>query len=199
MGTLMVRRRTGLSRDACILAAARCSHEGLRLPDPVSAGTRWHARFDVVLLPGELRVAGNGGLWRYQVSDMVLASPGLDTTGAVRVDFLEGDPLVVTVRHGRALLAALRGQIEQYERALRHDGHLTLGLVRDHRTDAGLAASVHVLTPAIGLLQACRARPLDSVPTGRWASDPRETSHRVRVETRRSERRGLQIAYGLPA
>jgi len=137
MGALMVRRRTGLPRDACVLVAARGRYEGLLLPGTVSAGTRWHARLDVVLLPGELRVAGNGGLWRYPVADMVLATSD-PATGAVRVDFLEGEPLVVRVRDGGALLAGLGDQIEQYERALRSDGHLTMWLVRDHLTGADL-------------------------------------------------------------
>ena len=199
MGALMVRRRTGLSRNACVLAAARGHYEGLRLPGPVSAGTRWHARLAVVVLPGELRVAGSGGLWRYLVSDMVLASVAPDGAGAIRVDFLEGDPLVVTVRDGGALLAALRHQVEQYERAIRHDRPLTARLVRDHLTGADLEVSVHALTPAIGLLYARRTRPPDSVPMGGWATNARETSHRAQVEALRAGRRNLLTSSRLPA
>jgi hypothetical protein len=190
MGALMVRRRTGLPRDACVLVAARGRYEGLLLPGTVSAGTRWHARLDVVLLPGELRVAGNGGLWRYPVADMVLATSD-PATGAVRVDFLEGEPLVVRVRDGGALLAGLGDQIEQYERALRSDGHLTMWLVRDHLTGADLEASVQALTPAIGLLHARRAVPPEHVPTCGWATDSGHAAHRARVDARRAGRRDL--------
>ena len=198
MGVRMVRRRTGLPRDACVLVVARGSYEGLLLPGRVSAGTRWHARLDVVLLAGELRVAGNGGLWRYQVADMVLASADA-ATGALRVDFLEGEPLVFRVGDHGALLAALRRQIELYERALRTDGHLAVWLVRDHLTGAELEASVHALTPAIGLLHARRARPLEHVPAGGWASGPVDVAHRATVDALRARRRDLLALGRVPA
>ena len=194
MGVRMVRRRAGLPRDACVLAAARGSHEGLLLPGRVSAGTRWHARLDVVLLPGELRVAGNGGLWRYPIADMVLASTDT-SSGALRVDFLEGEPLVVRVGDDGALVAGLQRQIEQFERTLRTDGRLTVWLVRDHLTGAGLEASVHALTPAIGLLHARRARPLEHLPVDVSVTDAVEAAHRATVDARRADRRHL-LALG---
>jgi len=199
MGALMVRRRTGLSREARILAATRGRYEGLHLPGPASAVTRWSARLDVVLVPGELRVSGNGGLWRYQVSDIVLVSAGAGGTDTVRFDFLEGEPLVVTLRDREPLLAALRLQIEEYERALRNDGHLTVWLVRDHLTGADLEASVQALTPAVNLLHSRRLRTLDRVPSGGWAADGHESAHRERVEVLRAARRNLVTLSRLPA
>jgi len=190
MGVRMVRRRTGLPRDACVLAAARGSYQGLLLPGQVSAGTRWYPRLDVVLLSGELRVAGTGGLWRYRVADMLLASTD-DATGSLRIDFLDGEPLVVRVGDPGPLVAGLRRQIEQYERSLRDDGHLTVWLVRDHLAGGVLEASVHALTPAIGLLHARRAVPPEHVPTCGWATDSGHAAHRARVDARRAGRRDL--------
>ena len=62
---------------AWLLRGAAASGTGVR------RACAWRARLDVVLLAGELRVAGNGGLWRYQVADMVLASAEV-ATGALR-------------------------------------------------------------------------------------------------------------------
>lgn len=198
MGVRMVRRRAGLPRDTRVLAAGRGSHEGLLLPGRVSGGTRWHARLDVVLLPGELRVAGNGGLWRYRVADMVLASAD-DATGALRVDFLEGEPLVVRVGDHGPLVSGLRHQIEHHERALRTDGHLTVWLVRDQLTGTGHESSVHALTSAIGLLHARQVRPPEHVPPGSWGPNPWDAAHRAHVESLRAGRRELLTRARVPA
>jgi hypothetical protein len=191
MGTLLIRRRTGLSRDAAILIAARGDFSGLRVPGPVSAGTRWHSRLDVVLLPGELRIAGNGGIWRYRVADMVQVSSDPDTLGAVRVEFLEGDPLVVTVRDGGALLGALKWQLEGYERALRTNRREAARLVPEHLVDGRFSTPVYTITPAIDLLNAHRKGDGGTVVADRPDPEPRELAHRARVEILRARRRDL--------
>ncbi len=173
MRTLLIRRRTGLTRDATILTAVRGDFRGLRVPGPVSAGTRWHARLDVVLLPGELRVAGNGGIWRYRVADMVQVSADPDTPGAIRVEFLEGDPLVVTVRDGGALLGALKWQLEGYERALRTNRGEAARLEPEHVVDGRFTTPVHTITPAIDLLNAQRKGDGGTVLTDRPDPAPR--------------------------
>ncbi len=193
MGTLMVRRRTGLSRDASILVTARGDYRGLRVPGPVSAGTRWHARLDVVLLPGELRIAGNGGIWRYRVADMVQVAPDPVAAGAIRVEFLHGDPLVVTVRDGGTLLAELRRQLEGYERALRATGGTAALLTPDHVVDGRFTTPILTVTPAIDLLNAQRRG--DGGPAARVRADPSsqagERARRARVEALRARRRDL--------
>ena len=185
MGVRMVRRRAGLPRDACVLTAGRGSYEGLLLPGRVSAGTRWHARLDVVLLPGELRVAGNGGLWRYRVADMVLASAD-DATGALRVEFLEGEPLVVRTGDPGPLVSGLRRQIGYHERALREGGHVPVWLIRDRLPGAAPEASAHVLTSAIGLLHARRVRFPEHLPVVGHGPIPWDAAHRAEVETLRA-------------
>jgi hypothetical protein len=196
MRTLLIRRRTGLTRDVTILIAVRGDFRGLRVPGPVSAGTRWHARLDVVLLPGELRVAGNGGIWRYRVPDMVQVSADPDTPGAIRVEFLEGDPLVVTVRDGGALLGALKWQLEGYERALRSHRGEAARLVSEHVVDGRFTTPVFTITPAIDLLNAQRKGDGGTVLTDQPAPEPRERAHRARVEILRARRRDLLSVGG---
>jgi hypothetical protein len=196
MGTLLIRRRTGLTRDASIVVAARGDFRGLRVPGPVSAGTRWHSRLDVVLLPGELRIAGNGGIWRYRVADMVQVSADPDTPGALRVEFLEGDPLVVTVPDGGALLDALKVQLEGYERALRTDSGEAARLVPEHLVDGRFSSPVYTITPAIDLLNAQRKGDADTETTRFEDPAPREEAHRARVEILRARRRDLLSVGG---
>jgi hypothetical protein len=82
MGAGMVRRRTGLPRGTCLLAAARGSYDGLLLPGRAPTRMRRHTRPDVVLVPGVPTVARRGGRWPFRVADMVLASAD-DATGAL--------------------------------------------------------------------------------------------------------------------
>ena len=162
----------------------------------MSAGTRWHARLDVVLLPGELRIAGNGGIWRYRVADMVQvsadpdASTDPDGSGAIRVEFLRGDPLVVTVRDGGTLLGALQRQLEGYEWALRCDGVEAVRQVPEHVVDGRFTTPIHTVTPAIDLLNARRKGDDDPTLPDRRA-DVREAARRSRVEILRARRRDL--------
>ncbi len=191
MGALLVRRRTGLARDACVLVATRGHYRGLRLRGPVSAGTRWHARLDVVLLPGELRIAGNGGIWRYRVAEMVEVSADPETTGAVRVDVLDGNPLVVTVSDGGALLDGLSRQLDGYEQVLRTDPDEAVRSVRDHVVDSWFTSPVATLTPAIDLLNARCIRQAVAGSSDRSVDTTREGAHHVRVEVLRGRRRDL--------
>ena len=197
MGALLVRRRTGLSPGARVLAAARAGHTGLCLPGPVSTGTRWRRRLDVVLLPGELRVAGGGGIWRYAVDEMVLAVPDPVIRGALRVDLLEGDPLVVPVRRGAGLLVALRRQIADAEWSAVTRGETgrvarpVVRLVRGPQEAPRHDGSMDELTSAIGLLHARRGRPIDRVPAADPVTRRRLAAHRARVEALRADRRTL--------
>jgi hypothetical protein len=130
MGAVRVRRRTGLPRGTGLLAEARGSRDGLLPPCRASTRMRRHAHLDVVLVPGILAVAGRGGHRRSQVADTMSASAD-EATGALRVDFPEGDPLVVRVRDDDALPVGLCAQIEEHECVLRsgRDDLLALGRV----------------------------------------------------------------------
>ena len=152
MGRLLLKRRARLSRDTQIVASARVGYAGLQLPGPVSAGTRWRGRLDVVLVPGELQVAGHGGIWRYPVADMVLASESGLAVAGLRVDFLVGGPLVVALSDRGAVLSGLQRQILEYERSLQTDAPVAAWEARGRLVSVVPTGSAAALTSAIGLL-----------------------------------------------
>jgi len=116
------RRKAGVPVDRSVLAAAQGHYRGLRLPGPPLEAARWHPRLDVLVTAGELWVTGNGETRCYPVAAMVLASFATSPQGAVRVDFLDGPPLCVTLDDNGAVLDALRHEIWEYEKGLSFDG-----------------------------------------------------------------------------
>jgi hypothetical protein len=148
MGRLLLKRRAGLSRDTQIVASARVGYAGLQLPGPVSAGTRWRGR----LVPGARLAAGHGGIWRYPVADMVLASESGLAVAGLRVDFLVGGPLVVALGDRGAVLSGLQRQILEYERSLQTDAPVAAWEVRGRLVSVVPTGSEAALTSAIGLL-----------------------------------------------
>jgi hypothetical protein len=56
---------------------------------------------------------------RYPITGMVLASVSWHPQGALRVDFAEGEPLVILVEDDGTILECLRCQIWDYDTALR--------------------------------------------------------------------------------
>jgi hypothetical protein len=134
------------------MASARCTDHGLQLPGQVSAGIRWRGRFDALLLPGELRVVGHGGVWRYPVADMVFVSDGGLGPSGLRVDFLVGSPLLVDVCDGGEIIEGLRRQLLEYERSLSNDSHIAAWPATGRLVAIVPARSEPALNAAIGLL-----------------------------------------------
>ena len=112
---------------------------------------------------------------------MVQVSADPDTPGAIRVEFLEGDPLVVTVRDGGALLDALKVGSSRATsgRCAPTVGGRPAGVPSTSST-AGSATPVHTITPAIDLLNAQRkgdggtetTRSEDPAPPRGWPTGP---------------------------
>jgi len=75
-----------------------------------------------VVTPGGFRVCGTGEARRYAVADMVLASFATSPPGTVRVDFLDGGPLCITLDDAGTVVEALRHEIWEYEKGLLLDG-----------------------------------------------------------------------------
>lgn len=182
---MTVRRRTGLDRTARVLAAARADPRGIRLPGAVAGVIRWRSRIDVVLVADELRIAGHGGIWRYPVHDMVLVSgaPG----GTLRVDFLLGGPLVVSLDDEGELLGRLRRAVEAHGRASGSGRRVALLEVGRRRVAVVPSGSDDAVTAAIALLLGTPPGPDASQSAGV------ATHHRLRasatLEDRRSRRR----------
>ena len=105
-----------------ILASANGDYRSLRLPGASWPRVRWRPRVAVTVTRGDLWVVGNHETLRYPVDDMVLASYGTDPRGAVRVDFLEGEPLIVRLDDDGSVLEALRHQIWECEKQVLLDG-----------------------------------------------------------------------------
>jgi hypothetical protein len=76
----------------------------------------------VTVTPGEFWVSGAHGTLRYPIADMVLASYGSSPRGAVRIDFLDGEPLSVRLDDDGSVLEALRHQIWDCEKQFLLDG-----------------------------------------------------------------------------
>jgi hypothetical protein len=115
----------GISQEIPLVAWARADYLGLRLPD--DRPRHWGALY-VAITPGDLWVAMGNDVRNYSVSTMVLASVSSSPQGAVRVDFMESDPLTVLVNDGGALLERLRSDIWEYDKSLRQGAHSFLGV-----------------------------------------------------------------------
>ncbi len=117
-------RATGVPEDRAVLATAHGDYRSLLLPGTSWPRARWHQRPDVVVAvtPSEFWVSGDHGSRRYPIVDMVLASYGSSPRGALRIDFLEGDPLIVKLDDDGSVLEALRHQIWECEKQFLLDG-----------------------------------------------------------------------------
>lgn len=124
-----------------------------------------------------LWVGRRGATHRYRLEDVVMASIVDVPDGALRVDFLAGDPLVVLVLDGGLLHARLVSEIRAIDRRLHLDAFRALGLPD--------------LSPWRGAGESGVHR----------APDPRETAEGVDVlrEAQLIVQRELRVALSSPA
>jgi len=133
-----VRRRLGIPSVESLLAWAPADERGMRVPCPPTAALRRHRPY-VALTDVALWIARGGVAWRVGLEDVVLvtvvgASDGAPmatadeaSEGALRVDLVRGDPLVLLVVDGGAFLDHLDREIRAFDRdlqsaAVRHLG-----------------------------------------------------------------------------
>lgn len=185
----------GVPPDRTILAASRGDFRSLRLPGSARAKVRWRPRMDVAVAvtPGEFWVTGHPGTLRFPVADMVLASYGSSPRGAVRVDFLEGEPLSVRLEDDGTVLEALRQEIWECEKQF---------LLDRSDLDWALDVSPAQLAEADALLITAMAEPGPSVGRRLSRSEREELLRRseslrraARVDALRRRRRRM---LGLP-
>jgi hypothetical protein len=115
--TGMIKRRLGIPNTTPLVAWARGDYPGLLVPGGVLK--HW-GPICVAVTPGELWVCFGNDKRRYPVPAMVLASVASNPQGALRVDFMEGDPLVVLVDDGGTIREQLRREIWDYDVGLRN-------------------------------------------------------------------------------
>ena len=148
-----VRKRVAVGRDVRVVAESQGEYKGLHLPGHVTVRHSWHPRLDVVLLEDELRIAGNGVLATFPLSEMVLASYCVNPRGALRVDLLADDHVTVRLCDQGQLMERLRHQIWEYEKSLMGD---------TSETDWALDVSPALLAEAEAAMDAADARLRDS-------------------------------------
>jgi hypothetical protein len=122
-----VRRRLGIPRGEPLLAWAAADHRGMRVPDPLTGPVRPWPPY-VVLTDRSLWVGHRGATHRFALEDVVMASIVDEPDGALRVDFLAGDPLVVLVLDGGVLHDRLVREIRAIDRRLQLAAPRALGL-----------------------------------------------------------------------
>ena len=177
------RRGRSIPTGRDVMASAQGQVRGLRVPGPAWSGTRRHSRIDVVVAPGGLWVTGTGEVRRYAVADMVLASFADSPPGTVRVDFLDGTPLCVTLDDDGTVLEALRHEIWEFEKRLLLDRAACDGTELDWALDvspARLAESEALLTSALD----CPDDPLGTGPAGSARRDLIRRSAELRRDAR---------------
>ncbi len=122
-----VRRRLGIPSEEPLLAWAVADHRGMRVPGRLAGPVRPWPPY-VALTDCALWVGQRGATHRFGLDDIVLASIVDHPEGALRVDFLTGDPLVVLLVDGGALHHRLAHEIRAIDRRLQLEAPIALGL-----------------------------------------------------------------------
>ncbi len=112
-----VRRRLQIPGGEHLLAWARAEPEGLRVPAPATGPMRRWAPL-LALTEDALWVCRSGAVSRFGLDRVVMASIVDLPDGALRVDFLTGDPLVALVADGGAFAHCLTREIRAFDRRL---------------------------------------------------------------------------------
>jgi hypothetical protein len=180
-------RRIGIPNGTPPVTWARGDYLGLRLPNE---GPKHWGVWYVALTRDDLWVCMGRDRRCYPVANMVLASVSWDPQGALRVDFIEGEPLIVMVNRAGALLDGLRQRISEHDLGLRLTAPPLLG-VPDMSPVLMAEAEVEWNTAERLLAEAGRDESLRK-EAARSMNRARELRHRVRVEGLRTVRNTLQ-------
>ena len=191
------RRRASVPTARGVLASAHGQVRGLRVPGPAWSARRRRARIEVAVAPGALWVSGTGGVRRFTVAEMVLASFAAGPPGTVRVDFLDGSPLCMTLDDDGTVLEAMRHEIWEFEKGLLLVRATCDGTQLDWALDvspARLAEAEALLTTALD----CPDDPVGTGPDGWVRADLIRRSDELRRDARvdalrRRRRRMLRI------
>ncbi len=112
-----VRRRLQIPAGEELVAWARAEAEGMQVPAAATGPVRRWAP-QVALTGDALWVSRSGATARFGLERVVMASLVDRPDGALRVDFLAGDPLVVLVRDGGTFVHCLGREIHAFDRRL---------------------------------------------------------------------------------
>jgi len=136
-----VRRRLQIPSQESLLAWARADEVGMHVPFPVAGALRRWAPY-VALTEGALWVCRSGVTARFGLEQVVMTTLVDDPDGALRVDFLTGDPLIVLLSDGGSFVHALAREIRAFDRQLQRRVPTTR-VTDAARSDGGVVRSVH--------------------------------------------------------
>lgn len=122
-----VKRHLGIPRDVELRAWALADYRGMRIPGPPLDGVSYSAPY-VGIADGRLWLTKAGARRQFAIEDMVMVSVEPRPKGAVRVDFMEGESLVVLVVDDGRFAETLRAGLAAYDRQLQMDAETALGL-----------------------------------------------------------------------
>jgi hypothetical protein len=112
-----VRRRLQVPRHEHLVAWARATDIGMQFPFPVAGTVRRWAPY-VALTDQALWVCRSGVTARFGLEEVVMTALVDQPDGALRVDFLVGEPLVVLLSDGGRFDHALAREVRALDRKL---------------------------------------------------------------------------------
>lgn len=107
-----VRRRLAIPSDVPLLAWAQGDYRGMQVPGRPMLPIRYWPPV-LALSPEWLWVSRAGAVRRFALDDVVIASVATRPRGALRLDFMEGGPLVVLIHDDARFRTQLDREIER--------------------------------------------------------------------------------------
>jgi hypothetical protein len=143
----------------------------------------------VALTEQKLWLSSAGATRCYPFEDVVMVSIATLPAGAVRVDFMAGDPLVVLVADGGGFYDRLVLELEAFDTKLQMEAPFALGL-HDPPPEL-LAAAERADRRSVQLLTQHGDDPTFRIAAEQHAADAREMLHQAQVAALRSQRAEL--------
>jgi hypothetical protein len=189
----MVRRRLGIPPDQRLLAWAMADYRGMQVPAPRLTPVKYRPPY-LALTPEALWLSNAGDIHRYPFEDVVLASIAPRPVGAMRIDFMDGDPLVALVADGGTFYGRLLFELRAFDTQLQMEAPFALGLP-DLPPDL-LAAAERAERRSVQLLAEHGDDPTFRIAAERHAADAREMLHEAQVTALRAQRAELLPSRG---
>ncbi len=122
-----LKRRMGIPAELVLRCWALAEYRGMQVPDPPLPGVRYTPPY-LALTDGALWLTRAGATRRYPVEDIVMVATEHPATDRIRVDFMEGEPLLIRVNDGGRFASTVEAAIQEYDKRLQLDATSALGL-----------------------------------------------------------------------
>ena len=181
-------RRLGLPHDEALLEWAVLDDRPAMVPT-LPLAPPGHLPQCVALTNRAVWLSQPGSVQQYPLDDIVLVSAPGPAEGALRMDFVAGDPLVVVVVDHGTFRRRLSEAIRSVEARLEIGAGATLG--EPELSPDLLAAAERAHLRAFRLLAEYGNDPSLRMEAARHRQDARDLRHQARVEARRKRRTEL--------